>query len=182
MSLVAASPIAGAPSASKRAKRVRNTADKHLGMLLGSELLVVPILTVQEIVSQQEITPVPRMPAHVRGVINLRGHVLAVVDLRVRLGLPAVPPTKRTCIVVALIPGADGPVVMGMLVDQVTEVLDISKDMIDVAPDLGGTINRSHLTGMARIGTKVAMILDLARLLAQTASGLVQPQNSAQNQ
>lgn len=158
------SPIA-AGNPSLRARRTRNNADKHLGMLLGGELLVVPILAVQEIVGNQDITPVPRMPVHVRGVINLRGRVLAVVDLRIRLGMEAVPPTKRTCIVVAQVPGADGPVAMGLLVDQVTEVLDIPKDHIDPAPDLGGMIDRSHLTGIARMGTKVAMVIDLPRLL-----------------
>lgn len=168
---VGAPPIA--PGASgRRAQRLRNTADKHLGMLLGTELLVVPILAIQEIVGQQDITHVPRMPAHLRGVINLRGRVLPVVDLRIRLGMDPVPPTKRTCIVVAHVPGADGPVAMGLLVDQVTEVVDIPKDQIDPAPDLGGTIDRSHLTGIARLGQKVAMVIDLPRLLGPPPTGI----------
>jgi purine-binding chemotaxis protein CheW len=162
--------VAGASG--RRAQRLRNSADKHLGMLLGIELLVVPILAIQEIVGQQDITPVPRMPAYLRGVINLRGRVLPVVDLRIRLGLPSVPPTKRTCIVVALVPAADLPVTMGLLVDQVTEVLDIPKDHIDPAPDLAGTIDRSHLTGIARIGHKAAMILDLPHLLRPAPTGI----------
>jgi purine-binding chemotaxis protein CheW len=165
-----------ATSTGKRGARIRNTADKHLGLMLGTELLVVPILAIQEIVGHQEITPVPRMPAHVRGVINLRGRVLAVVDLRIRLGLEPVPPTKRTCIVVAQVPGAEDQVTMGLLVDQVTEVLDIPKDHIDAAPDLGGSIDRRHLTGIARIGQKVAMVIDLPRLLGPPpAVGTAQP-------
>ena len=145
--------------------RIRSAANKYLGFMLGTELLVVPILAVQEIVSQQEITHVPRMPAYVRGVINLRGRVLAVVDLRIRLGIEAIPFTKRTCIVVAQVPGPDGMVSMGLLVDQVTEVLDIAKDQIDPAPDFGNTIDRSHLAGMARLGQKVALVIDLPCLL-----------------
>jgi purine-binding chemotaxis protein CheW len=148
----------------QRAKlRIRSAANKHLGFMLGTELLVVPILAVQEIVNQQEITP--RMPAYVRGVINLRGRVLAVVDLRIRLGMEPIPFTKRTCIVVAQVPGPDGMVSMGLLVDQVTEVLDIAKDQIDPAPDFGSAIDRSHLAGMARLGQKVALVIDLPKLL-----------------
>jgi purine-binding chemotaxis protein CheW len=149
----------------KRAQRLRSAADKYLGLMLGAELLVVPILAIQEIVSHQDITSVPRMPSYIRGVINLRGRVLTVADLRIRFGLEPVPPTKRTCIVVAQVPGADGPVAMGLLVDQVTEVIEIPKDHIDPAPDLGGSINQSHLTGIARIGQKVAMVIDLPGLL-----------------
>ena len=99
-------------------------------------------------------------------MINLRGKVLAVVDLRIRLGVERVPDTKRTCIVVSNVPGPDGPVAMGLLVDQVTEVLEIPKNAIDPAPDLGGTIDRRHLSGIARIGQKVALVLDLAHLLS----------------
>jgi purine-binding chemotaxis protein CheW len=148
-----------------RSLRARSAANKHLGMLLNGELLVVPILAVQEIVSLQDITPVPRMPDYIRGVINLRGRVLAVVDLRTRLGIARAPDTKRTAIVVSQVPAAEGPVSMGLLVDQVTEVLDIPKEAIDPAPDLGGTIDHSHLAGVARLGTKAALILDLPRLL-----------------
>lgn len=161
--MTAAPSIASASA--KRFARIRSAADKYLGMLLNGDLLVVPLLAVQEIVGIQDITPVPRMPEYIRGVINLRGRVLAVVDLRLRLGLQRAQDTKRTAIVVSQVPGKDGPVSMGLLVDQVTEVLDIPKDTIDPAPDLGGTLDRSHLAGVARIGTKAAMVLDLPRLL-----------------
>jgi purine-binding chemotaxis protein CheW len=154
-----------------RARRQRSAANKHLGLMLASELLVVPLLSVQEIVGLQEITPVPRMPGYLRGIINLRGRVLSVVDLRLRLGVERATDTKRTCIVVSQIPGPNGTVAMGLLVDQVTEVLDIAPESIDPPPDLGGSIDRSYLAGVARLpgsGSqpgKVALILDLARLL-----------------
>jgi purine-binding chemotaxis protein CheW len=149
----------------KRAQRVRSAIDKHLGLLLGSELLVVPILAVQEIVSHQDITPVPRMAPHIRGVINLRGRVLTVIDLRIRLGMEPSAPTKKTCIVVAQVPGSDGLIPMGLLVDQVTEVMDIPKDQIDPPPQVSSHSGQSYLTGIARIGQKVAMVIDLPHLL-----------------
>jgi purine-binding chemotaxis protein CheW len=152
-------------------RRTRSAAHKFLTVQLAHEHYGMPVLKVQEIIGMLEVTPVPRMPPEVRGVINLRGRVIPVIELRIRFGMPPVPDTKRTCIVV-LTSGSVGlsegqqPTVIGVIVDQVSEVLDIPPDQIEPPPPLGTSIDLACLSGMAKTAKGVVMMLDIERVLA----------------
>lgn len=151
-------------------RRNRSAANKYLTVLLGREHYGMPILRVQEIIGIQEVTPVPRMPPEVRGVINLRGRVIPVIEMRRRFGMPTVPDTKRTCIVVLTAKqaaGSDGaPTVVGMVVDQVSEVLDIPADQVEPPPPLGASIDIACISGVAKVAKGVVMLLDVDLVLA----------------
>ncbi len=150
-----------------RTTRSRSAADKYLTFVLGSEHYALPILKVQEIIGLLDITPVPRMPAHVRGVINLRGKVIPVIDLRVRFAIAAAADTRRTCIVVVQIrPTSEAePVIMGMIVDQVSEVQDLAKDQIEPPPSFGSAIDTACILGVGKLAKRVVILLDIDRVL-----------------
>src|SRR5438309_7255294 len=101
-------------------------AGKYLTFQLANEEFGIRVLKVREIMGLQEITAVPQTPAHVKGVINLRGKVIPVIDLRLKFGLPAAEYTQRTCIIVAQVQGEAGPIQMGVIVDGVSEVLNLT--------------------------------------------------------
>ena len=151
-------------------RRTRSAAHKYLTILLGREQYAMPILRVQEIIGMQEVTPVPRMPPEVRGVINLRGRVIPVIEMRRRFAMESVPDTKRTCIVVltaAPAPGGESaPIVVGMIVDQVSEVLDLPADQIEPPPPLGASVHIACISGVAKLAKGVVMLLDVDLVLA----------------
>jgi purine-binding chemotaxis protein CheW len=157
-------------SAQARVARSRSAANKYLTFVLGSEHYGLPILKVQEIIGILDITPVPRMPAHVRGVVNLRGKVIPVIDLRLRFGIDAQADTKRTCIVVVQIRPAAGadPVTLGMVVDVVSEVQDIPADQIEPAPAFGTTVDTAYILGVGKIAKRVVILLDIDRVLTSS--------------
>jgi purine-binding chemotaxis protein CheW len=121
---------------------------------------------VREIMGVQEITAVPQMPAYVKGVINLRGKVIPVVDLRLKFGLAELEYTQRTCIIVAQIRGEAGNMAIGVIVDAVSEVVTLSGGEIEDTPDFGAGVAAPYLLGMAKIKGKVKILLDLDRVLA----------------
>jgi len=141
---------------------------KYLTMTLGGESYGVPVLKVREIIRFCPITRVANMPPHVRGVINLRGKVIPVVDLRTRFGVPAGPDHDRTCIVVTQVaaPAGGSPRLYGVIVDAVEEVANFSAADIQPAPDFGGAIDTRFLTGMARQGEAVKSLIDLDAIAA----------------
>jgi purine-binding chemotaxis protein CheW len=150
---------------------VRAAADrsgKYLAFLLGIEEYAVRVLQVREIIGLQEMTPVPQTPAYVRGVINLRGKVVPVVDLRRKFGLPAAEVTNRTCIIVVQTPGAAGPVPVGLLVDAVCEVAVLSAADIEDTPDFGGSLPCPFLLGLAKTKGKVRILLDIDAVLSHS--------------
>ena len=151
-------------SAPKSGRRSRSAANKYLTMVLGGEHYGLPILKVQEIIGLQDITPVPRMPSEVRGVINLRGRVIPVIDLRTRFGMERGEDTKRTCIVVVQVGGAQ-PLTMGVIVDQVSEVQDIPPEAVEPPPAFGTAVDTSFIAGVGKIAKKVVMLLDIDRVL-----------------
>jgi len=111
---------------------------------------------------------VPRMPSEVRGVINLRGKVIPVIDLRMRFGMPSAEDTKRSSIVVVQVTAADpkaAPVVMGLVVDQVSEVQDILPEQIEPPPNFGGGVDTTAVSGVGKSGKNVVLLLDIDRLL-----------------
>jgi len=151
--------------ARSRFKAGRSAADKFLTFTLGAEAFGVPILKVQEIIGLMEVTPVPRMPVWVRGVINLRGKVIPVVDLRRKFGMEAVPDTRRTCIVVVQVAATDGAVVIGCVVDLVSEVQNIPANSIEPPPTFGTAIDTAFIVGMGMSGKKVIILLDIDKVL-----------------
>ena len=116
-------------------------AGRYLTSRLGGELFGLQISKVQEIMGLMPITRVPRMPDDVRGVIDLRGHVIPVMDLRLKLGMPPGEDTEKTCIVVVRIDHDGGAMEVGLIVDEVRDVTGFHDDQIDPAPDLGGSLD-----------------------------------------
>lgn len=143
-----------------------NLAGKYLTFRLGDEEYGLEILKVQEIIQIQAITKVPRTPEYVRGVINLRGKVIPVVDLRRKFGLPAIPDTEKTCIIVVQIHQGDATVTMGVLIDEVKEVLDIAAGNIENTPGFGANIDTQFILGMGKIGSSVKILLDIDKVLS----------------
>ena len=146
-----------------RSRTRRNATDTFLTFALGDEHFALPILRVREILGITEITPVPRMPAHGRGVVNLRGKVVPVIDLRLRLGFAAVPDHKRTCIIIVQTGTGPEAIQTGLVVDRVSEVRDIPASAIEPPPSFGVQIDPSCITGLGKSGKQVVMLLDVDR-------------------
>uniref|UniRef100_Q01VJ8 Chemotaxis protein CheW n=1 Tax=Solibacter usitatus (strain Ellin6076) TaxID=234267 RepID=Q01VJ8_SOLUE len=141
-------------------------AGKYLTFQLANEEFGIRVLKVREIMGIQEITAVPQTPAHIKGVINLRGKVVPVIDLRLKFGVAAAEYTQRTCIIVTQVQGENGPVMMGIVVDGVSEVLNLTGAEIEDTPDFGEEISGSYLLGMAKVKGKVKILLDIDRVLS----------------
>ncbi len=135
--------------------------NKYLTFALGDEDYGLEILTVREIMGLLEITSVPRMPEFVKGVINLRGKVIPVIDLRLKFGLDEIEATKETCIIVVDLTD----MLMGIIVDRVSEVMDINDDMIEETPQFGVSVNTEFIKGIGKTKEKVIMILDIRKVL-----------------
>ncbi|MFB3776608.1 MAG: chemotaxis protein CheW [Bryobacteraceae bacterium] len=148
-------------------------AGKYLVFQLGREEFGIRVLKVREIMGVQDITAVPQTPAHVKGVINLRGKVIPVVDLRLKFGLPEIEYTQRTCIIVVQVQGEATTMLMGIVVDGVAEVLNLTASEIEDTPDFGQGVATPYLLGMAKIKGKVKILLDINQVLTnQDLQGL----------
>jgi purine-binding chemotaxis protein CheW len=141
-------------------------AGKYLTFRLAGEEYGIEILKVVEIIKMMEITSVPRMPAAIRGVINLRGKVIPVVELRRQFGLDTTSDTSETCIIVVNVRILQKDVQMGILVDTVSEVLDISERDIEPAPQFGACSETDFIMGVAKIKGDVKLLLDINRVLS----------------
>ncbi len=142
-----------------------DTRAQYLSFVLAGEEYAVNILRVKEIIEYATLTRVPAMPACVRGVINLRGRVVPVVDLAQRFGLPEREITRRSCIVMVEVTTTGAPVVMGIIADAVSQVLDVAEQAIEPAPSFGTSIGPEYLSGMTEAGHKFVMILNIDRAL-----------------
>ena len=140
-------------------------AGKYLAFALGKEEYGLEILKVREIIGFMEVTAVPRTPDYVKGVINLRGKVIPVVDLRTKFGMEAVPRTQENCIIVVEILADGRKLSMGIVVDRVCEVLDIPGDKIQEPPSFGTTVDTSFIMGMGKIGHSVKILVDIDKVL-----------------
>jgi purine-binding chemotaxis protein CheW len=138
---------------------------KYLTFALGKEEYGLEILKVREIIGYMDITAVPRTPPYVRGVINLRGQVIAVVDLRAKFGMESAERTDQTCIIVVEIRQGDRKLNTGIIVDRVSEVLSISSESIEDAPSFGTSVDSDFILGMGKIGQSVKILLDIDRVL-----------------
>jgi len=155
------------------AQKTDPRAGKYLTFGLGAEEFAVPVLCVREIMGIQEITAVPHTPHYVKGVINLRGKVIPVVDLRLKFGLPEAEYTQRTSIIVAQIAGAGRKLLIGIIVDGVSEVLTLQANDIEDTPDFGAGVQLPYILGMAKIKGKVKILLDINLVFSpQEAQGL----------
>ena len=139
---------------------------KYLTFTLGSEGFGLSILKIREIIGFMEITLIPQTADYVKGVINLRGKVIPVLDLRVRFGMAEIAHTERTCIIVVEISSPrDEVLLVGIVVDAVSEVMNIKADDIEPPPTFGGDMDTQYILGMAKIGTDVKILLDLDRVI-----------------
>ena len=139
---------------------------QYLGFHIAGEEYAIGILRVREILEYDTVTRVPTTPASIRGVINLRGSVVPVVDLAVKLGLPESVVTKRSCVVVVEIVLEGERTVMGLLADAVSQVIDLPATEIEPPPPFGTRIRVECLLGMGRAGKRFVLILDIDRLLS----------------
>ena len=144
----------------------RASIDKHLIFSLGSEEFGIQVLSIKEIIGMQEITTVPRMATHVKGVINLRGQVIPVIDLSLKFSLVPNEYTYRTCIIVVRIHSSSGDRLIGAIADGVSEVLTISEEDIEASPDFGSGDPVPYLLGMAKVKDKVKILLNIDEVLA----------------
>jgi purine-binding chemotaxis protein CheW len=143
-------------------------AGKYLTFQLAKEEFAVQVMHVREIMGVQEITAVPQMPMHVKGVLNLRGKVIPVIDLRLKFGLPEIEYTQRTCIIVVQVEGQAGRVSTGIVVDGVSEVLTLQSADIEDTPDFGMGAATPYLLGLAKIKGKVKILLDINKVVQES--------------
>jgi purine-binding chemotaxis protein CheW len=146
---------------------------KYLTFLTGGEGYGLPVLKVREIMKVMDITPVPQVPSYVRGVINLRGKVIPVVDLRLKFGMPACDATDQTCIIVVEAEAADRKAMMGLLVDGVSEVLNIQAAEIEQPPAFGDGVRTDYMHGVAKVKGTVKILLDIDRVLTGSDFGSI---------
>ena len=135
---------------------------KYLSFRLGEEDYGIEILTVREIIGMMDITHIPQVPVYVKGIINLRGKVIPVIDLRMKFGLQEIEPTSETCIIVVNIE----ELLIGLLIDKVNEVLDIVAENIEPAPRFGTAIDTEFILGIGKIAESIKILLNIARVLS----------------
>jgi purine-binding chemotaxis protein CheW len=150
---------------------------KFLTFFLGSEEYAIEILKVQEIIGLMSITPVPKMPEYIRGVLNLRGKIVPVMNLRTRFGLQEVEDTEETCIIVI----QHEEYLMGVLVDKVSEVVDIETESIENVPSIGGAEQSEYLAGIGKVHDSVKMIIEVHKVLFDVPQQVLQTSGEETN-
>ena len=138
---------------------------KFLTFSMGAEEYGISILRIKEIIGMLPITTVPQTPKFVKGVINLRGKVIPVIDLRLRFNMEAIPYTERTCIIVIEIEGEEGNILTGIVVDSVSEVLNIRDKEIADTPTFGVNMNTEYILGVAKMENGIKILLDINQVL-----------------
>jgi len=146
---------------------MESLAGKYLTFQLEQEEYGIPILAVVEIIKMMEITPVPRTPTYVRGVVNLRGKVIPVIELREKFGMPGAEDTDETCIVVVTLNTGDAKIQMGIIIDRVSEVLDIKTSQLEPSPSFGTACDTEFILAMAKAADSVKMLIDINRVLSE---------------
>ncbi|MCX8065350.1 MAG: chemotaxis protein CheW [Candidatus Hydrogenedentes bacterium] len=144
---------------------MKSLSGKYLTFKLAKETYGIQILKVQEIIGLMSITSVPRTPDFVRGVINLRGKVIPVIELRKKFGMESIEDTDHTCIIVVQVNGPKGLITMGVLVDEVSEVIDISDEQLEPAPSFGTNIDTAFILAMGKLADAVVILLDIDKVL-----------------
>jgi purine-binding chemotaxis protein CheW len=149
-------------AAAEITEELQQKAGKYLTFVLAEEEYGLEILKVREIIGMMDITAVPRTPDFVKGVINLRGKVIPVVDLRLKFGMSEVERTEETCVIVVNV----GDVEMGIIVDKVSEVLDIVAEDIEDSPAFGADVDTNFILGMGKSNDRVTILLDIDKVLS----------------
>lgn len=139
---------------------------KYLSFFVNGEIYALNALRVKEIIEYVNITRVPMVPAYIRGVTNLRGSVVPVIDLAARLGKRITPQTKRTCIVIVEFKYDDEIIDLGVVIDSINEVFNISEDDIEPAPSFGAGIRADFISGMGRVADKFVVLLNVEKVLS----------------
>ena len=147
-------------------KVMSDREEKYLTFVMAGEEYGIGILKIKEIIGMMAITTVPQTPEFVKGVINLRGKVIPVMDLRLRFGMEAIDYTERTCIIVVEIEGTAGTVQIGIVVDSVSEVLNIKGEDIEETPTFGTKLRTDYILGMAKMEGGVKILLDIDQVLS----------------
>jgi purine-binding chemotaxis protein CheW len=151
-------------------RAAQQLAGKYLTFALDHEEYGLPVLKVREIIKMMNITAVPQVPTCVKGVINLRGKVIPVIDLRLKFGFPAQDYTDRTSIIVVEVALEASRVMMGIVVDEVSEVLNIAPDEIEETPQFGDRVQTDYMSAVAKVKGTVKILLDLDRILGAEGS------------
>jgi len=138
---------------------------KYLTFMLGEEVFGVEIIKIQEIIRMQKVTRVPRVRDYVRGVINLRGKIIPIIELRRKFGMEPQADTDKTCIIVFHVNGEDGVCIMGIIIDEVKEVQNIGSENIEPPDFLSGGIGNDFIMGIGKVGGEVKILLDIDRIL-----------------
>ncbi len=154
-------------------QRAAEREGKYLTFSLDQEEYGISILKVKEIIGMMRVTPVPQTPEHVKGVVNLRGKVIPVIDLRLRFGMSGIEYTDRTCIVVVETDWDRGKLHIGIVVDSVSEVLNIKGSDIEETPEFGTTLDTDYILGMAKTAGCVKILLDIGRVLSASEMVLI---------
>ena len=141
-------------------------SQQYLTFMLSTEVFAINILNIKEIIEYGQLTEVPRMPEFIRGVINLRGAVVPVIDLGARFGRQTTSVSRRTCVVIIEVEHDDEQQVVGVMVDSVNEVMDILPDQIEPAPHFGANIRADFIAGMGKVEAKFVIILNVDRVLS----------------
>jgi purine-binding chemotaxis protein CheW len=147
---------------------------KYLTFSLEKEGYGIGIKKVKEIIGMMGITPIPQTPAYIKGVINLRGKVIPVMDLRLKFGIGKMGYTDRTCIIVMEIEINSGSTQIGIVVDAVSEVLNIKAADIEKTPSIGVTLDTDFILGMAKIGDEVKILLDIDKVINNHETAILQ--------
>ncbi|MBW1940471.1 MAG: purine-binding chemotaxis protein CheW [Deltaproteobacteria bacterium] len=156
------------------AKDMSDREGKYLTFTLANEEYGIGILKIREIIGMMPITTVPRTPEFVKGVINLRGKVIPVIDLRLRFGMGAIDYNERTCIIVVEIEGGQDTIQIGTVVDSVSEVLNIKGEDIEDTPTFGTKLDTDYILGMAKMEGGVKILLDIDRVLSSEEIALLE--------
>jgi purine-binding chemotaxis protein CheW len=146
---------------------------KFLTFSMADEEYGIGILKIKEIIGMMPVTTVPQTPEFVKGVINLRGKVIPVIDLRLRFGMEAIDYTERTCIIVVEIESTAGTVQIGVVVDAVSEVLNVNAEDVEETPTFGAKLNTDYILGMAKMEGGVKILLDIDKVLSSDELALL---------
>lgn len=156
------------PSARQKQQAVvvAEQVQQYLTFMLGAEMFAINILNIKEIIEYGQLTEVPRMPNFIRGVINLRGAVVPVIDMAARFGRPSSGITRKTCVVIIEVEHDEEQHIVGVMVDAVNEVLDIAADQIEPPPSFGANIRSDFIEGMGKVNQKFVIILNVNCVLS----------------
>ena len=161
------------------ASAVRANAGKYLTFRLKNESYGIEVLKIREIIRLQPITPVPQMPPFIKGVLNLRGKIIPVIDLRLKFNLPDITNADHNCIIVVKIESSRVSTQIGLIVDAVEEVINIGLNEIEPAPDFGTALDTAFILGLAKIKGSVKTILDIDRVLTEETLNAISPDKVA---